>query len=233
MLTIFFNWFVKVTGWLPQKLIFRTKIEYEDRAAQGRHIKGPAIVIANHTSVFDVGIWMFVFFGRTLRCLVAELIFRKQPLGFFIKLLGGIRVDRDAHDFSFMARSEQILRRGGVLEIYPESRIPRPGEKTPLEFKPSAAYLALSAAGSIPGGVKVIPVYTNGSYFRRARARVIIGTPIDVLQYYDERLSEKENIAWINEVFRERILSLEAQLGEQVTRKGTDKSGTTAQKTTL
>ena len=32
-----FNWFVKITGWLPQKLIFRTKIYYEDITEEWLH----------------------------------------------------------------------------------------------------------------------------------------------------------------------------------------------------
>ncbi len=205
--------FTKISAWPVQKICFRTKIYYEDPTVQKRRIQGPAIIISNHTSVFDVAIWMFVFGGRTLRCQVAELIFERPLLGRFIKLLGGVRVDRQAHDFSFLAVSEQILRQGGVMEIYPESRLPRPGETTPLEFKPSAAYLALST------GVPVIPVYTNGSYFKKQRARVIIGTPIDPMVVYDETLSEKENIARLNHQFRERICSLEAQLIERTAKK--------------
>ncbi len=209
----FFQGFVKLTAFPVQAIIFRTKVYYEDPTMQKRRIKGPAIVISNHTSVFDVGAMMFVFFGRTLRPLVAEIIFKKPVLGWFIKLLGGIRVNRDTHDFSFLAASEQVLRRGGVVEIYPESRIPKKGEARPLPFKPSAAYLALTT------GVPVIPVYTNGAYFAKGRARVIIGTPIDPLQYCDENLSDKENIEHVNAIFRERILSLEAQLIEKSAKK--------------
>ena len=49
----FFNSFTKITGWIVQKICFRTKIYYEDKAVQGRRIKGSAILISNHTSVFD------------------------------------------------------------------------------------------------------------------------------------------------------------------------------------
>ena len=98
MLTEFFNAFVKATGWLPQKIAFRTKIEYEDKAVQDRHIKGPAIIICNHTSVFDYAVLLFVFFTRTLRVQMAELLFQKQPLGLFLKMMGGIYVIRDTHD---------------------------------------------------------------------------------------------------------------------------------------
>ncbi len=201
--------FTKITAWPVQFFCFRTKIYYEDPKLQKRRIKGPAIVICNHTSVYDFAALMFVFFWRTLRCQVAELIFRKPVLGAFIKGLGGICVNRDAHDFSFLNTSEQILRRGGVVEIYPESRLPQKGEARPLPFKPSAAYLALVT------GVPVIPVYTNGSYFAKKRARIIIGAPLDPHALCDASLSDKENIARVNEAFRQKILSLEEQLNEK------------------
>ncbi len=194
--------FTKLTAWPVAALCLRTKVYYEDPKVQKRHISGPAIIICNHTSVFDFAALMFVFFWRTLRCQVAELIFRKQPLGTFIKLLGGIRVDRNSHDFAFLTESEKILRKGGVVEIYPEARIPKPGEARPLEFKPSAAYLALSS------GAKVIPVYTNGCYFSKKRARVIIGKPMSAGDYTQEGLSDKENIQLVNQAFREKIIAL-------------------------
>lgn len=209
MFISFFNGFTKLTAWPIQKLCFRTKIYYENADIQKRQIKGPAIIVCNHTSVFDYAVLLFVFFWRTLRCQVAELIFRKKPLGLLIRLLGGIRVDRTGHDFTFIHRSADILRRGGVVLVFPESRIPRPEEQTPLEFKPSAAYLALYA------GVPVIPVYTNGSYFAKKRARVIIGTPMHLAELCREEFSEKQNIAIANDALRERIIALKEKLDEQ------------------
>ena len=35
----FWNAFVKLTGWSVQFFCFRTKVYYEDRSAQGRHIR--------------------------------------------------------------------------------------------------------------------------------------------------------------------------------------------------
>ncbi|MBR6312636.1 MAG: 1-acyl-sn-glycerol-3-phosphate acyltransferase, partial [Oscillospiraceae bacterium] len=140
----FWNAFVKITGWPVQLLCFRTRIYYSDRERQGRRIKGPAILISNHTSVFDYAVWLFVFFSRTLRYQMAELLFHKKPLGTLLRLLGGIYVDRDARDMGFIAESERILEKGGVVGIFPESRLPRKGEERPLPFAPSAAYLALT-----------------------------------------------------------------------------------------
>ena len=209
MLIKFWNAFVKITAYLPQLLIFRTKVYYEDKAAQSRRIKGGAIIISNHTSVWDYAEYLFVFFFRTLRAQMAEVLFEKKPLGLFLKMMGGIRVNRGANDFACVTKSEKILEMGGVVLIFPESRLPLKGEERPLPFKPGAAYLALLS------GAPVVPVFTNGKYFSKKRARVIIGKPIYARDLIDDSLSEKENLARITDIMRDRIISLEKQLYEQ------------------
>lgn len=205
----FMNGFTKVTAWPVQKVVFRTKIYYEDKKVQSRKIRGPAIIISNHTSVFDYAVFLFVFFGRTLRYQMAEVLFRKKRLGKFLRAMGGIYVNREANDYGFMAESEEILRRGGVVGIFPESRLPRAGEERPLPFKTSAAYIALSS------GAPVIPVYTAGGYFSRKRARVIIGKPIDVTQFVDADASERENLTAVSEGMRNQIIQLGQLLDEK------------------
>ena len=166
-------------------------------------------MICNHTSVWDYAALMFVFFFRTLRAQMAEVLFEKQPLGLFLKMMGGVRVDRNVYDFGFVSQSQRILEKGGVVEIFPESRLPLKGEERPLPFKPSAAYLGLLS------GAPMIPVFTNGAYFSKKRARVIIGKPLYARALTDDSLSEKENIARVSEALREKIISLEKQLYEQ------------------
>lgn len=205
----FWNIFVKLTGWPVQFLCFRTKIYYEDRAVQGRHIRGSALLISNHTAVFDYAVYLFVFWTRVLRFQMAELLFAMKPLGWLLRALGGIYVDRDNMDFGFLARSQAILARGGVVGMFPESRLPRPGEERPLPFKVSAAYLALQS------GVPVIPVVTNGSYFRKKRARVLIGRPLYAADLAPEGLGERETLEAVSRALRERIIELEKLLHER------------------
>ena len=140
----FMNGFTKITGWPAAALIFRTKTYYEDKDVQSRRIKGPAIVVSNHTSLYDFAVLLFVFFSRTVRYQMAEVLFHKKgPLPRFLRALGGIFVDRDGHNFSFIEETEETLIKGGVVGIFPESRLPKKGEERPLPFKPSAAYTAL------------------------------------------------------------------------------------------
>lgn len=205
----FFNYFVKITGWLVQKIIFRTKIYYEDKKVQSRRIKGKAIIVSNHTSVYDYAVYLFVFFFTTLRCQMAEILYRKKFLALFLKMMGGIYVNRDVHDLSCLDKSNEILSKGGKVLIFPEGRIPKKDEERPLEFKPGAVILALMSEAPI------IPIYTNGIYFSKKRVRVIIGTPIKIENLIDKNLSEKENIDIVNKVIKEKIIELGRMLDEK------------------
>lgn len=198
-----FTGFVKVTGWPIELAIFRNKIHYEDKKAQSRKIKGSAIIISNHTSVMDYAQTLEVFFGRYIRCLTADLMFnRSKGMGWLLRHLGMVKISRESKNFSFIEESLDILRKGGVIQVYPESYIPKPGQKTPLEFKPSAAYIALLSRSPI------IPVYTDGNYFGKGRANIMIGKKIDVNELIDENLDTQENIKRINEYVRNKIIEL-------------------------
>ena len=207
MLRAIFHWFVRITGFLPYLFAFRTKIYYQNKAVQTRRLKGKAIVCSNHRSVFDVALMLYLFPSRTLRPLVAELMFEKNPLfSFFLKLLGSIKVDRNSHDFTFLETSRRVLEQGGVIEVYPEARLPKEGEPTPLPFTPSTVYLSLLSDAPI------LPVYTNGSYFSKKRARVLIGTPFYPQDYYNPTLSEEENVEAITKLLRQKVIELGNEL---------------------
>ena len=205
----FFNGFTKITAWPIQKLCFRTKIYYEDKQEQSRRIKGPAILVSNHTSVYDYAVFLFVFFGRTLRYQMAEVLFKKKLLKGFLKCMGGIFVDRESTDYAFMDESQRILDKGGVVGIFPEGRIPEKDEAKPVAFKTGFAHLALSA------NVPIIPIYTNGRYFGKERARVIIGKPMYLSELYDDSKDYKTNMETLAKRTREKIIQLGDALAEK------------------
>ena len=206
----FFNAFTKVTGWIVQKICFRTKIYYEDKTIQSRRIKGPAIIVSNHTSVFDYAVFLFVFWSRTLRYQMAELLFEKKLMSLFLKCMGGIFVDRNSHNFAFMSKCENILKKGGVVGVFPEGRIPDKGEARPLPFRVGVAQLAIVT------NVPIIPAYTNGSYFNKKRASVIIGKPILVGDLIDEQTDYKTSLQVVTTSLRNNIIELENLLREKM-----------------
>ena len=214
------NWFVKITGFPGEIVFYRKKIYYEDKSASNRKIKGGALIISNHTDIYDYPLMMYTFLGRNLHVLVAEVTYDLNDfMKWLLKGLGAIRVDRNNHDFAFMSQITDLLKKGKACLIYPESRLPEENERDRLlEFKPSYIYSALES------GAPIIPVYTNGIYGKQKKlkkdcARVIIGKKIFVRDLYDSNKSEKENIEYINDYVKNKILSLKALLEKKVNEK--------------
>ncbi len=201
--------FVKITGFLPYWAMTRTKFYYEDKSKQSRRLKGKAIVMPDHHQIWDVAVLMHTFPTRNLRCIISEVICSSKPKTLFMKNMGYIVTDRANMDFTFLTRAEKVLDEGGVIEIYPEGRLPKSGEETPLEFKPSVTYLALQS------GAPIIPVVTTGAFVKKERMRVMVGCPIDARELYDESLSERENIDNITNILRNKIKELKNELERQ------------------
>ena len=210
------TWFVKITGYPIQWFYFHKKIYYEDKEHTNRKIKGAALIVSNHTDIYDFPLMMYVFPKRNVRVLAAEVIYQKNPfLSAFVKGLGAIRVDRNNYDFAFMSEVTNLLNNKKVALVFPESRLPKEDEKDLLDFKPSYILPALES------NAPIIPVYTNGVYGklkrkRKDRTRVIIVKKIYVSDLYDDTKSEKDNIALINNYIRNKIIDLKKQLEEQV-----------------
>lgn len=208
------TWFVKITGLPLQYFYFHKKIYYEDKKHTNRKIKGGALIVSNHTSIYDYPLVMYTFFKRTIHTLVAEVIYEKGSfMSKFITALGAIKVDRKSYDFGFMYEMIDVLNANKVGLVFPESRLPtekdEPGQL--LEFKPSYVYLALQT------GAPIIPVYTNGVYGKlkrkkKDRARIIIGKKFYINDLYDSNKTEKENIEFINEYIKNKIKNLGEQL---------------------
>ena len=193
----------KITGWLPGLIVFRPKFYSEDRKAKTKHIKGKAIVIANHKNISDFFVIYLTFFFKRVRTLVSELIYQKKLLAFFCKCVGNILVHRERSDLSFMSECEKRLDKGDVICIFPEGRFVK--EKDLDTFKPAAVYLALRT------NTPIIPVYIshNGPLSRK---RINIGKPIDLTQYCNEKIPSPEKVKQLCEMLRSKV----KELGHQI-----------------
>jgi 1-acyl-sn-glycerol-3-phosphate acyltransferase len=105
-------------------------------------------------------------------------LFKNPTASWSLERLGGFRVDRARFDLRAVRHALAVLRRGGVLGMYPE------GTRSPgrlLPFLDGAAWVALRT------GAPLIPVSLLGTAEaryaklpRRTRVRVVFGTPIEV-----------------------------------------------------
>jgi 1-acyl-sn-glycerol-3-phosphate acyltransferase len=193
--------FVKLTGILPAWILLKPKV----RLARGanRRLPRSCILVSNHMSLMDFVLYTLVFPFRTIRFLIAEVMFR----GFlkpFLKLIGGIRVDRDAKSFDFVSHSLEVLDDGGIIGVFPQARLPVKGVKFP--FTVSTAFIAIHSDAPI------IPVYTDGKYGITKRTGVVIGAPICLKDYALEGLTEQEQIAHLTKVLEEKVYALKEEL---------------------
>lgn len=197
-------WLAKLTGAIPAMLFFKRRTVYADRRSQSRRIKGAAVIVSNHTSIFDYMVMLYLFPWRTLHYLTAELMFFNKALAWLMSCLGAVRVDRKSGEMSFIGEAVSLLKRGRVVGIFPEAYVSRDGKIG--EFKPSAAYIALKS------GAPVIPVYCSGGYGLFKRVDTAIGERIYLRDYCPADDPTPEELGRLSAMLRDRVRELERQV---------------------
>lgn len=197
--------FVKITGAPAALPFFKYKIYYENKAAQSKKLPRPCILMSNHTSLMDFVLYLTVFFERYIRFLMAEVLFNKNAMfSWLLFKLGGIFVDRDAKNMSFLSESLKVLEGGGTVGVFPQGRLPVNGK--PWPFKPGVVLIALAS------GAPIVPVYTDGQYGITKRARIIIGESINLRELALSAEPDGEEIHRLTAFLEEKNESLRQKL---------------------
>lgn len=207
-----FRWFAILQGFWLYWLFFKRKTYYEDggRKRKSRRFKGAKLIISNHVSVLDYILNLYVVLPRKLWVVASEHAYRNKLQGFGMKFFGGISCDRRIRSMRFVDRSAEVLRRGGVVQIFPEGMERYDGTVGP--FYPS--YLVIAHRGGAP----IIPIVTDGRYGFGRRTHILIGNEIDVRDYITTEgpIIPREELAAANEAIHEKFLSLKAELDARV-----------------
>jgi glycerol-3-phosphate O-acyltransferase / dihydroxyacetone phosphate acyltransferase len=148
---------------------------------------GPAMLVANHPSTLVDPILLLAFAPRPVSFLAKEPVFRMPVIGPAARALDSIPVYRamdgadprqNAETFS---RARALLRRGGVLALFPEGTSHDDPRMKPL--KSGAARIALGAASTGEGlPLSIVPaglVFTDKRTFR-SEVLLSFGAPIAV-----------------------------------------------------
>lgn len=195
--------FVKVTGLIPAWLFLKPRV----RLAPGAKRKLPAscILVSNHISLLDFVLYLVVFPFRTIRFLVAEVLYnRNKFLKVFLNAIGSIHVDRDSKDFGFVSDTLEVLDSSGTVGIFPQGRLPLKGKSFP--FTVSTAFIALRTDKPI------VPIYTDGNYGLFKRTNCVIGEPIYLQDLCKEGLNEQEQLAHLTQLLEQKVFSLKEEL---------------------
>lgn len=195
--------FVKLTGLLPAWLFLKPRVYLAPGAK--RTLPKPCILVSNHISLLDFVLCLLVFPFRTVRFLIAEVLYNRNPfLKVFLNLIGGIRVEREAKSFDFVSHALSVLDDGGTVGVFPQARLPLKGQKFP--FTVSTAFIAMHTDAPI------VPVYTDGNYGFFKRASLVIGPEIYLKDYCREGLSEQEQLQHLTQLLEEKVFSLKEEI---------------------
>lgn len=195
--------FVKFTGLPGAWLLLKPKVRLAEGAK--RRLPKNCILVCNHISLMDFVLLTLCFPARSIRFLVAEVLYnRAKLLGIFLNLIGSIRVERDIKDFGFVSHALEHLDDGGTLGVFPQGRLPLKGQKFP--FTVSTAFIATHTDAPI------IPVYTDGNYGLTKRAGLVIGAPLYLNDLKKEGLSDQEQLAYLTELLENTVYALKEEL---------------------
>ncbi|MCL2684252.1 MAG: 1-acyl-sn-glycerol-3-phosphate acyltransferase [Synergistaceae bacterium] len=149
----YFYFLVKNMFKLFFKIYNRLEVYGFDKIPHGTQV----IVAANHASYVDPPLVGGVYPG-CLRFLAKESLFRIPVLGFLLRALGAIPVEREDSQRAgaVMKSLLKLLGNGESVMLFPEGTRTSDGRLKPLEA--GVAYL------SVKTGVPVLPVYVGGSF---------------------------------------------------------------------
>ena len=151
-----------------------------------------AVIICNHRSSIDPLLIQVAAGPRLVHWMVAQIYGKSTLIGWLLRLLETIPVERKGRDLSALKTAIRLAARGELIGMLPEGRINTTDDLL-LKVRPGFVFVALKAR------VPVLPCYIEGApyhevlwrpLFMRARAQLKVGRPIDLSEYYGREREE-------------------------------------------
>ncbi len=120
--------------------LLRVVVRWDVTGRENVPMSGAVIVVSNHLNNADPPILGAGIARRRIRFMAKVELF-KMPFGAIIKLWDAFPVRRFDADLAAMLNAERILKRGGVLGMFPEGHRSRTGYMGPVH--PGTAMIAL------------------------------------------------------------------------------------------
>jgi 1-acyl-sn-glycerol-3-phosphate acyltransferase len=137
-------------------------------------IKGRAMIVANHVSMWDP-LFISVVFKRQIFWMGKIELFKNAFARLFFHAVKAFPVRRGEGDLPAIRHAFKLLRDGKLFGIFPEGKRVKTGEMA--RFEPGTAMIALK------NDAPVILVYIKGKYKYFRRMKLIIGEPIRLADY--------------------------------------------------
>ncbi len=183
----------------PIRFFNRIKIHGRDNIPK----EGPYIVCSNHIAAKDVFL-IGASCPRQLHFLSKKELFSIPVVGWFLRMMGAVKLDRGGNDVGAIRKSIEILYDGGILAVFPQGHRYPGVDPSTTEVKGGAALIAGRAkCGIIPVFIKT----KNNKYRIFRRIDIIFGKPIE----YNELgfdTGERKSYDAITSLIFSRVLEL-------------------------
>lgn len=161
---------------------------------------GGLILAVNHISFWDPLFLAVSAPNRHLTFMAKDSLFTKPLVGWCLKHVGAVPVDRDNNDFSALRTALSLLKDEKVIGIYPQGT--RHPEVAPhdTKFESGAVYMAMTA------GVPIVPIGVATKHYRVRwfrRVCAVVGEPLVF-----ERTRDRSKIETNNAALKLRICEL-------------------------
>ncbi len=161
------------------RLVYRIEVNDKDNIPK----EGRLVVCPNHLHVFDP-IIISIVFPRQIFWMAKKQIFKNKIVANFLRKLGAFPVDREESDLSAIKNSLKVLKKEGVLGIFPEGT--RVKEINIENAKPGVALISMKSQS------KILPVYIEGSYKIFSKITVYFGKPMDFTNNDNKKLTTED-----------------------------------------
>lgn len=145
--------------------------------------QGPLVICANHVSAIDPILLGINMPYKQIYSMAKAELFNNKLIGWLMHQLGVFPVKRGEADIKSIKTSLKLLKDNQIMGIFPEGTRNRTGV---VKAEPGVAMIAVKAKA------KVLPVAIISDYKLFNRSIVKIGEPINLEQYYDQKLQNED-----------------------------------------
>ncbi|MBM3849248.1 MAG: 1-acyl-sn-glycerol-3-phosphate acyltransferase [Verrucomicrobia bacterium] len=206
------TWAYRTAWWLSRQVarwVYRTRVEHVDRIPP----LGPAILASNHASLADPPL-IGGSVPRAVCFLARDTLFQIPLLGWYIRRLNAVPVNRDGGGGAGLKAILDRLQAGSAILLFPEGTRSADGR-----LGPARSGIGLTV---IKSGAPVIPIRLHGTYeawgrHRRlpgpGRFRVVVGEPLQFEALRAEaRTCDKDRLKAIYREVADTIMARIAEL---------------------
>ena len=166
------------------------------------------LICCNHLSMIDV-VYLSKIFDKDTHFVAKKEVMENKLFGGLLRGFGAIPIDRENVDIRSIMNIVKVIKNGKNLVIFPEGTRNKTGSTDLLPFKGGSMVFAVKTKKPI----LPIIIYKKAKLFRRNH--VIIGKPIELIDFFGEELNDQTVISMETYV-RDKMIELQKELTEMV-----------------